>query len=68
VSGGPAASADLAAGDAITAINGRTVSSPAAISAVVLTKKPGSKISVAWVDQFGANHTASVTLGTGPAQ
>jgi S1-C subfamily serine protease len=68
VSGGPAASAGLAAGDVITAINGRAVSSPAAISAFVLTKKPGSKIRVAWVDQFGANHTASVTLGTGPAQ
>ena len=68
VSGGPAASAGLAAGDVITAINGRAVSSPAVISAFVLTKKPGSKITVAWVDQFGANHTAGVTLGTGPAQ
>jgi S1-C subfamily serine protease len=68
VPGGPAASAGLAAGDVITAINGRTVSSPAAVSALVLTKKPGAKITVAYVDQFGASHTASVTLGSGPPQ
>jgi S1-C subfamily serine protease len=68
VSGGPAASAGLAAGDVITAINGRTVSSPAAVSAFVLTKKPGAKIRVAYVDRSGTSHTANVTLGSGPAQ
>jgi S1-C subfamily serine protease len=68
VSGGPAASAGLAAGDLITAINGHNVSSPAAISALVLTKKPGAKITVAYLDQSGTSHTAGVTLGSGPAQ
>ena len=68
VSGGPAASAGLAAGDVITAINGHTVSSPGAISALVLRQKPGAKITVAYVDQSGTSHTASVTLGSGPAQ
>jgi S1-C subfamily serine protease len=68
VSGGPAASAGLAAGDVITAINGHTVPSPATISALVLTKKPGAKIRIAYVDQFGTSHTASVTLASGPPQ
>jgi S1-C subfamily serine protease len=68
VSGGPAASAGLAAGDVITAISGHTVSSPAAIPALVLAKKPGTKIAVVYVDQAGASHTASVTLGSGPPQ
>jgi S1-C subfamily serine protease len=68
VSGGPAASAGLAAGDVITAINGHTVSSSASIPALVLTKKPGDKINVAYVDQFGTSQTATVTLGSGPAQ
>ena len=68
VSGGPAASAGLAAGDVITTINGHTVSSPTAISALVLTQTPGAKIRVAYVDQSGASYTASVTLGSGPAQ
>jgi S1-C subfamily serine protease len=68
VSGGPAASAGLAAGDVITAIGGHTVSSPTAIPALVLTKKPGAKITVVYVDQSGSSHTATVTLGSGPAQ
>jgi S1-C subfamily serine protease len=68
VTGGPAASAGLVAGDLITAISGHTVSSPAAVSALVLTKKPGAKITVAYVDLSGASHTASVTLGSGPPQ
>jgi S1-C subfamily serine protease len=68
VSGGPAASAGLAAGDVITALNGNTVSSPAAVSAFVLTKKPGAQISVAYVDVSGASHSTTVTLGSGPPQ
>jgi S1-C subfamily serine protease len=68
VSGGPAASAGLAAGDVITAISGRTISSPAAIPGLVLTKKPGAKITVAYDDQSGTSYTASVTLGSGPPQ
>jgi S1-C subfamily serine protease len=68
VSGGPAAHAGLAAGDVISAINGHAVSSPAAIPALILAKKPGTKITVAYVDQFGTHHTASVTLASGPPQ
>jgi S1-C subfamily serine protease len=68
VSGGPAAAAGLAAGDVITGIGGRSVSSPSAITTLLLTKKPGEKISVAYVDQSGTSHTAKATLGSGPAQ
>jgi S1-C subfamily serine protease len=68
VSGGPAASAGLAAGDVITALDGHTVSSPSAVPALVLAKKPGATITVAYVDRSGASHTATVTLGSGPAQ
>jgi S1-C subfamily serine protease len=41
VSGGPAASAGLVGGDLITAINGQGVSSPTALTSLLLTKKPG---------------------------
>jgi len=68
VSGGPAARAGLEAGDVITAIDGRTVSSPAGVTAVVLTKKPGATITVSYVDQNGTSGTARVKLGSGPAQ
>jgi S1-C subfamily serine protease len=68
VSGGPADTAGLAAGDVITAINGRAVSSPSAVSALVLAQKPGATITVTYVDQSGASQTASVKLGSGPPQ
>jgi S1-C subfamily serine protease len=68
VAGGPAASAGLAAGDVITAINGKTVSSPTTIASLILTKKPGAKITVTYTDQSGTAHVATVTLGSGPPQ
>jgi S1-C subfamily serine protease len=68
VPGGPAASAGLAAGDVITAIDGHTVSSPSAITPLILTKKPGAKITVTYTDQSGTSHVTTVTLGSGPAQ
>ena len=68
VSGGPAASAGLAGGDVITAINGQSVLSPTALTSLLLTKKPGAKVKVAYVDQSGTSHTAAVRLGSGPPQ
>ena len=68
VAGGPAASAGLTAGDVITAINGRTVSSPSTITSLLLTKKPGAKITVTYNDQAGTSHVTTITLGSGPPQ
>jgi S1-C subfamily serine protease len=68
VAGGPAASAGLTAGDVITAIDGKTVSSPSAITSIVLGKKPGAKITVTYTDQTGASNTTTVSLGSGPPQ
>ena len=68
VSGGPAAAAGLAAGDVITAIDGRTVTSPATVSSLILTMKPGAKVTVTYTDQAGGRHTVRVTLGSGPPQ
>jgi len=68
VTGGPAASAGLTAGDVITAIDGRTVSSPSVITSVILTKKPGTKITVTYSDQSGTSQMTTVTLGSGPPQ
>src|SRR5438093_295985 len=68
VSGGPAASAGLAAGDVITAVNGHTVSTPAAVTSLIAAKKPGTKITIGYVDRTGALHTARVVLGSGPPQ
>jgi len=68
VPNGPAAAAGLAAGDVITAINGRTIGSPTAITSILLTKTPGTKVTVSYLDQYGSGATATVTLGSGPAQ
>jgi S1-C subfamily serine protease len=68
VPGGPAAAAGLTAGDVIAAINGHTVSSPSAITSLILTKKPGAKIKVTYTDQSAASHVTTVILGSGPPQ
>jgi S1-C subfamily serine protease len=68
VNGGPAAKAGLVAGDVITAVNGKTITTPSAISPIVLKLKAGAKVSVTYTDQFGTSQTTTVTLGIGPPQ
>jgi S1-C subfamily serine protease len=68
VSGGPAAKAGLQGGDTITAINGTKVNSPTALTDAILTHRAGDPVSVSYTDGNGAKHTATVTLGSGPAQ
>jgi S1-C subfamily serine protease len=68
VPNGPAASAGLTAGDVITAIDGHSISSAAQVSPLILAKKPGARITVAYVDQYQNGATTTVKLGTGPAQ
>jgi len=65
---GPADSAGLAEGDVITAVGGKGITAPSDISTILLTKKPGSRIAVAYVERSGAKHTATVTLASGPPQ
>jgi S1-C subfamily serine protease len=68
VDGGPAATAGLVTGDVITAVNGKTISTPSAISPIVLKLKPGATVSVTFTDQSGMSQTVTVTLGNGPPQ
>jgi S1-C subfamily serine protease len=68
VSGGPADSGGLVAGDLITAVDGHGISAPSDVSSLILTEKPGTSVTVTYTDQSGTSQTASVTLGTGPAQ
>jgi len=65
---GPADSAGLAAGDTITAVAGKSIAAPSDISTILLTKSPGARISVGYTDRSGVQHTATVTLGSGPPQ
>jgi S1-C subfamily serine protease len=67
LSGSPAATAGLTAGDTITSVGGQSVSSASDIQQVLVKYHPGDKIAVAWADQSGQSHSATVTLVSGPA-
>lgn len=66
VSGSPAATAGIAVGDVITAIDGQTVTSTT-LSDVLAQLQPGDQTTITWTDSTGASHTATVTLVQGPA-
>jgi S1-C subfamily serine protease len=68
VTGGPASAAGLTTGDVITSIAGTTVTSPGAITKIVLAKKPGASISVSYLDGYGDSGRVTVKLGSGPPQ
>ena len=68
VRGSPAASAGLAPGDVIIAIDGRSISSSNSIANAILGKKPGAKVRIRMTDRLGQTRTATVTLASGPAQ
>jgi S1-C subfamily serine protease len=67
VEGGAAASAGITGGDTITSIAGHSVTSPTDLRDIITALKPGQKVPVAWTTQSGQSHSATVSLGTGPA-
>jgi S1-C subfamily serine protease len=66
--GSPAAAAGLSAGDVITAIDGHATSTPSSITAAILAKKPGTKVTIRLTDRSGGAHSTRVILASGPAQ
>jgi S1-C subfamily serine protease len=67
VSGSPASSAGLAAGDVITSLGGNPVTSATELTALMVRYHPGDHLKVGWIDTSGQHHTASLQLATGPA-
>jgi putative serine protease PepD len=65
-SGSPADSAGLKAGDVITAIGGKQISSADDLTASVNSYKPGDKATLT-VDRGGSTKSISVTFGTRPS-
>ena len=63
----PAAKAGLQAGDVITSVGGKAVTSASSLSTIISGHNPGDKVKVAWTDTAGQSHTATITLATGPA-
>ena len=68
VPGGPAESAGLEAGDVITSIDGRAITTPGSLTSYLLTKKPGARVTVGYIDPTGRSLTATLTLASGPPQ
>jgi S1-C subfamily serine protease len=67
LSGGPAADAGITPGSLVTAVNGKKVTSPDSLKALLRAYNPGDETSVTWTTRSGSSRTETVTLGTGPA-
>ena len=63
VSGTAADRAGLAAGDTITRLGGHAVTSADDVATLLADHDPGDRVSIAWTDASGTEHTATVTLG-----
>jgi S1-C subfamily serine protease len=66
VTGDPADEAGISTGDVITGLGGSTIDSPEALTAALVSHHPGDKVQIAWTDQSGQSHTATVQLASGP--
>ena len=60
--------AGLQAGDVITSFGGKTVDSSATLSTLTGSHSAGDKVQIGWNDASGNAHSATVTLGAGPAR
>jgi hypothetical protein len=66
--GTPAASAGLASGDVITAVNGHAVTSPGALTGIISRYRPGTRVTIRWISVSGRTYARSLTLAAAPAQ
>lgn len=64
--GTPADKAGIIAGDVITSVGGRAISSPKQLTSVMLGFRPGSPVKVTWVDVSGQSHTSTLNLVQAP--
>ena len=62
-----AATAGIAAGDVITAADGRQIESANALTVIVSGCRPGTVVQVSWVSLAGIARTSRVLLGPAPA-
>jgi S1-C subfamily serine protease len=59
--------AGLTSGDTITAVGGTEVATADELTTALAQRQPGDKVAITWTDSTGTSHTATVTLGEGPA-
>jgi S1-C subfamily serine protease len=68
LAGMPAANGGLSAGDVITALDGNVISTPTALTELMLQHHPGDSVQVAWETPGGVHESATFTLASGPPQ
>jgi len=66
--GTAAAAQGLTAGDVITSVDGRAITTPGSLTGITAQYHQGKVVSVTWVGTRGVKHTSSLTLGAGPAR
>jgi S1-C subfamily serine protease len=66
-SGTPAQAAGLVAGDTVTSVDAKTITSATDLTSALATHKPGDRVTIGWDDATGQHHTAVVTLASAPA-
>ena len=52
----------------IVSVGGTTITSPAQLRSLILTKHPGEKLAISYDDPYGSSGTVTVTLASGPPQ
>ena len=67
VSGTAAEAAGLQAGDEILSLGGHAVNSANSLRSALVPHHPGDKVALRWTDSAGQSHSATITLGGGPA-
>lgn len=67
IAGSAAAKAGITAGSRITALDGARPTSASALTKAITAHNPGDRVRVTWTDAGGTAHSATVTLGSGPA-
>ncbi|HUK44606.1 MAG TPA: trypsin-like peptidase domain-containing protein [Gaiellaceae bacterium] len=68
VPGSPAARIGLNPSDVLTKFDGKTITTPGSLTALMVTKSPGQTVQIHWVDAYGTAHTSTITLASGPPQ
>lgn len=66
VSGGPATTLNLDAGDTIVGLDGNPVRSPTDLTTSIDQHHPGDTVTLRWVDQAGNSQSGRVQLSSGP--
>lgn len=67
VAASAAEQAGLGAGDTLVAVDGTAVTSAEQLTSLIQSHEVGDQLRVEWVGSDSANHSATVTLGAGPA-